>query len=51
MNKALIITPTGTDYFLDDAYDKENHWRFTKPERTYETCVVVFNDHQPDPGT
>ena len=51
MNKALIITPTGTDYFLDDAYDKENHWRFTKPERTYETCVVVFNDHQPEPGT
>lgn len=51
MDKALIITPTGTNLFLDDAYDKDNHWRFTKAERTYETCVVVFNDFQPEPGT
>lgn len=50
-NKALIITPTGCPLYFDDAYDKENHWRFTKPERTYETCVVVFNDFEPEPGT
>jgi hypothetical protein len=51
VNKALIITPTGRPLFFDDDYDKENHWRFTKPERTYETCVVVYNDFQPEPGT
>lgn len=51
MNKALIITPTGAPLFFDDEHDKTNHWRFTKPERTYETCVVVFNDFQPEPGT
>lgn len=50
-NKALIITPTGCDPYFDDAYDKENHWRFVKPERTYETCVVVFNDYEPKVGT
>jgi hypothetical protein len=51
MNKALIITPTGCPIFFDEKYDQQNHWRFTKPERTYETCVVVFNDFQPQPGT
>ena len=42
MNKALIITPTGCSMFFDDAYDKNNHWRFNKPGRTYEVCVVGF---------
>lgn len=51
MNKALIITPTGTHYFLDDEFDKENHWRFTKPNRSYETRVILFNDHVPEPDT
>lgn len=48
MNKALIITPTGCPMFFDDEYDKDNHWRFTKPERTYETVVVTFNDFVPE---
>jgi hypothetical protein len=51
MDKALIITPTGCPMFFDDLYDKDNHWRFTKPERTYETYVVVFNDFCPEPKT
>lgn len=50
-NKALIITPTGRPIYHHEDYDKDNHWRFTKPERTYETCVVVYNDFQPEPGT
>lgn len=50
--RALIITPTGTGLFFDDAYDRENHWRFTKPQRTYDTCVVAFKeDFEPEPGT
>lgn len=44
MNKALIITPTGCPMFFDDTYDKENHWRFNKPERTYEVCVIGFRE-------
>lgn len=51
MNKALIITPTGCPYYLDDEFDKENHWVFRKPGRTYETCAVIFNDFEPEPGT
>jgi hypothetical protein len=49
--KALIITPTGTDMYFDDAYDKNNHWRHVRPNRTFETLVVVFNDYQPEEGT
>lgn len=51
MNKTLIITPTGCPYYLDDEFDKENHWVFRKPGRTYETCAVIFNDFEPEPGT
>jgi hypothetical protein len=51
MNKSLIITPTGRPIYFHEDYDKDNHWRYTKPERTYETCVVVYNDFQPEPGT
>lgn len=51
MNKALIITPTGRPIYHHEDYDKDNHWRYTNPERTYETCVVVYNDFQPEPGT
>jgi len=42
MEKALMFTTVGTGLFFDDAYDKDNHWRYTKPERTYETCVIAF---------
>ena len=51
--KALIIMPVGTGLFFDDAYDKENHWRYTdKLERSYETLAVVFkDDYEPEPNT
>lgn len=51
MNKALIITPTGCDPFFDDNYDRDNHWAFRKPNRTYETCAVIFNDYTPKSNT
>lgn len=51
MNKALIITPTGRPIYFHEDYDKDNHWRYTKPERTYETCVVLYNDFVPEPNT
>ena len=44
MDKALIITPTGCPMFYDDEYDRENHWRFVKPGRTYEVCVIGFKE-------
>ena len=51
VNKALIISPTGSKLFFDDAYDKEKHWRFTHPDRTYETLLVLYDDFVPEPGT
>lgn len=51
MNKALIISPTGCDPFFDYSFDKSDHWRFAKDHRTYDTCLVVFNDHHPPAGT
>jgi|LauGreDrversion4_2_1035121.scaffolds.fasta_scaffold49120_2 hypothetical protein len=50
--RALIITPTGTNMFFDDLYDKNNHWRMRKPEADYDVCVVAFkDDFEPEPGT
>jgi hypothetical protein len=52
MDKALIISPTGCDPFFDDSFDKDNHWRFNKPGRSYEVCLVVFDDnYTPPKGT
>lgn len=51
-NDALIISPTGTSLFFDDAYDKDNHWRFVKPNRTYHTCIIGFKeDYIPEANT
>jgi len=51
MDKALIITPTGCPLFLDEEYDMDNHWRFKEEGRSYEVCVIGFNDYEPDEGT
>jgi hypothetical protein len=50
-DRALIVTPTGCPMFFDDDYDRDNHWRMAKPERTYDTYVVTFNDFEPEPGS
>jgi hypothetical protein len=50
-NKSLIISPTGCSMFFDNSFDKDDHWRYTKQNRSYETCLVVFNDFEPEPGT
>lgn len=51
-NKTLIITPTGCDMFFDAAYDGSQHWRFTKPGRSYEVAVVAYkDDYTPPEGT
>jgi hypothetical protein len=50
-DRALIFTPTGVPMFFHEDYDKDNHWRYRKPERTYDTCLIVYNDFEPEPGT
>lgn len=50
-NRALIFTPTGVPMFFHDDYDKDNHWRYRKEERTYDTCLIIYNDFEPEPGT
>jgi len=52
MEKSLIITPTGCQYYLDNEYDRTNHWLFTdRLKRDYDTCMVVFNDFNPEQNT
>lgn len=48
---ALIISTTGRPYYCSPEYDRHNHWRFTKPHRTYETLLAIYNDFHPEPGT
>jgi hypothetical protein len=43
--KSAIFVPVGIPvYNHPDLYDKENHWRYTKPERQYETYVYQYKD-------
>jgi hypothetical protein len=51
MSRALIFSTTGVPMFFHEDYDRENHWRFTKPERTYDTCLLIYDDFHPEAGT
>jgi len=45
---SLIICPVGNPMTFDDRFDKENHWRFCKPNRLWETVVIVYNNFEPE---
>jgi hypothetical protein len=48
MKDCLIICPVGRDMTFHDAYDKNQHWRYTnKIDRLYETLIVIYNDWLP----
>lgn len=44
----LIICPVGNPISFHDKFDKENHWRYTKEHRLYETLVFQYSDFQPE---
>lgn len=44
----LIICPVGNPLTFDDRFDKDNHWRFTKQERNYETFVIQYGKFKPE---
>lgn len=44
----LIICPVGNPINFDDKFDKDNHWRFTKENRLYETMVFAYSDFLPE---
>jgi hypothetical protein len=43
--------PVGIPLANHPAYDAENHWRLTKPNRNYEVVAYTYNDFQPETGT
>jgi hypothetical protein len=47
----LIICPSGNPITFHDKFDKENHWRFTKEGRLYETMVFAYSDHLTEPDS
>jgi len=47
----LIICPVGNALTFDDRFDKENHWRYTKDNRLYETLVFQYSDYEPEQNT
>jgi hypothetical protein len=52
MDNALIISPTDCPMFYDDEYDRNNHWRGTSPNRSYETVIIGFkDDYVPEPDS
>jgi hypothetical protein len=47
----VIFVPVGISIGFHPAYDAENHWRLTKPNRNYEVVAYTYNDFQPETGT
>lgn len=47
----IIFCPVGIPLNFHDAYDKENHWRFTKENRNYKTIVYQYEDFKIEPNT
>jgi hypothetical protein len=40
----IIFCPVGNPIQFHSAYDKDNHWRFTKESRNYKTVVYQYKD-------
>ena len=53
MKQNIIFCPVGIPvYNHPTEYDKDNHWRYVKPERLYETFVYQYkDDFEPELGT
>lgn len=52
MKKSLIFCAVGNPIgFYPEAYDSSNHWRYTKPERLYDTVVYQYRDTIIEPDT
>ena len=49
--KNVIFCPVGIPIEHHYAYDKENHWRFTKPSRNYETVLYQYKDFDIEPNS
>lgn len=47
----LIICPVGSPLTFDSRFDQDNHWRYTKENREYETLVFQYSDFVPEAGT
>ena len=47
----IIFVPSGIPLNFHEAYDKDNHWRYTKDTRNYQTIVYNYNDHKVEEGT
>jgi hypothetical protein len=47
----LIFVAAGNPIEFHDEYDKDNHWRYTKPQRDYDIMVAQYGDYEPDPET
>jgi hypothetical protein len=52
MKQSLIFSAVGIPIeFYPEAYDSDNHWRYTKPERLYETVLYRYNNLDVEPNT
>lgn len=44
--RSLIICPVGNPITFDSRFDQENHWRYTKEKRNYDTIVLSYKDKE-----
>jgi len=49
---AIIFCAAGIPvHTYEQEYDKDNHWRYTKPHRQYDTIVYKYKDYDIEPNT
>jgi hypothetical protein len=51
MSDNLIICPVGNPLTFHQNFSQNDHWRFTKESRQYETLVFQYSDFIPEPET
>ena len=47
----IIFVPVGQELSFHEAYDKNNHWRYTKSNRDYEVIAYQYKDFDIEPDT
>ncbi len=47
----LIFCPVGIPLSFHRDYDRENHWRYTKDSRMYETVIYQYKDFDIEPNS
>jgi hypothetical protein len=47
----VVFVPVGRNLQFHPDYNREQHWRYTLPNRDYKTVICSYNSFEPEPNT